>query len=102
MPSIGDLTDGITRAGFSDVETVTVVHAKRLRPEEVERGVRRDVADRYPFVDDDELDRGLQRMRAHWATHREAWIDERRFSFLIAAKSRRSQRVTSPRRRKEH
>ena len=101
MPSMSDLTDGMTRAGFGNVETETVVHAKRLRPEEVERGLRRDVAHRYPFVEDDELDRGLQRMRQHWAAHRDEWIDERRFSFVIAAKTRSPQRVTAPRRREE-
>jgi ubiquinone/menaquinone biosynthesis C-methylase UbiE len=88
MPSINDLTDRITRAGFGNPDTETVVHAKRLHPDEVERSLRRDVADRYPFVDDDELDRGLQRMRAHWAARRDDWIDERRFSFLIAGKPR--------------
>ena len=86
MPSINDLTDRITRAGFGNVATETVVHAKRLQPEELEQNLRRDVADRYPFVDDDELDRGLQRMRAHWTARRNDWIDKRRFSFLIAAK----------------
>jgi SAM-dependent methyltransferase len=86
MPSMSDLTDRMTRAGFTNIETETVVHAKRLQPEEIERNLRRDVDDRYPFVDDDELDRGLQRMRALWATRRDDWIDERRLSFLIAAK----------------
>ena len=86
MPSISDLTERVTRAGLSNVDGETVVHAKRLQPKQVERRLRRDVADRYPFVDDDELDRGLQRMRAHWTARRDDWIDERRFSFLIAAK----------------
>jgi ubiquinone/menaquinone biosynthesis C-methylase UbiE len=86
MPSMSDLTDRVTRAGLSNVDTETVVHAKRLQPEEVERRLRRDVADRYPFVDDDELDRGLRRMRGHGTARRDDWIDERRFSFLIAAK----------------
>lgn len=88
MPSISELTDRITRAGFRDVETESVVRAKRLEPDQVERSLRRDVADRYPFVDDDELHRGLQRMRADWAARRSDWIDERRFSFLIAANPR--------------
>ena len=101
MLSINDLTDRITRAGFSNVDAETVVHAKRLQPEEVERKLRRDVADRYPFVDDDELDRGLQHMRAHWTARRDDWIDQRRFSFLIAAKPRGSHRVPVPRRREE-
>jgi ubiquinone/menaquinone biosynthesis C-methylase UbiE len=93
MPSINDLTDCITRAGFGNIDTENVVHAKRLQPEEVERSFRRDVADRYPFVDDKELDRGLQRMRAHSTARRDDWIAERSFSFLIAEKPRDSHRV---------
>jgi len=86
MPSIRELTERITRGGFSNVDTEDVIHAKRLEPEQVERSLRRDVADRYPFVDDDELDRGVRDMRADWATRTGEWIDERRFSFLFAVK----------------
>ena len=86
MPSITELSNRIAQAGFSDIGSQTVVREKRLDPEQVERSLRRDVADRYPFVDDDELRGGVQRMRAHWATGPDALIDERRFSFLIAVK----------------
>jgi hypothetical protein len=88
MPSIVELTDRIRRAGFRDVESETVVHAKRLEPDQVERSLRRDVADRYPFVDDEELQSGLQRMRADCAARRDDWIDTRRFTFLTAVKPR--------------
>jgi ubiquinone/menaquinone biosynthesis C-methylase UbiE len=87
MPSTIEVTDHITEAGFSEIDTETVVHTKRLEPDQVERHLRRDVADRYPFVDDDELRHGLARMRAHWVTRRDNWIDERRFLVLTAVKS---------------
>jgi SAM-dependent methyltransferase len=93
MPSISELTDRIRRAGFRDVETETVVHAKRLEPDDVERSLRRDVADRYPFVDEEELRRGLQLMRADWTARRDDWIDTRRFTFVTAVKPRGSLRV---------
>jgi SAM-dependent methyltransferase len=93
MPSTAELTDRITRAGFRDIGTETVVPVKRLELHELQRSVRRDVADRYPFVDYDELDRGLERMRAHWATRRDDWIDDRRFTFLTGVKPRGSPRV---------
>jgi SAM-dependent methyltransferase len=86
MPSTAELTDRITGAGFRDIDTQTVVCVKRLELHKLERSVRRDVADRYPFVDDDELQSGLQRMRTHWATRRDDWIDHRRFMFLTANK----------------
>jgi len=85
MPSIIELTDHITEAGFSEIDTETVVHAKRLQPDQVERRLRRDVADRYPFVNGDELRSGLARMRAQWATRRDNWIDERRFLLVTGA-----------------
>jgi ubiquinone/menaquinone biosynthesis C-methylase UbiE len=90
MPSTAELTDRITHAGFHDVDTQTVVRAKRLKPDEVEGSLRRDVADRYPFVDDEELRQGLQRMRTHWATRRDDWFDHRRFTFLTGVKPRGS------------
>jgi ubiquinone/menaquinone biosynthesis C-methylase UbiE len=86
MPSIPELTDALTRAGFSEIETTTIVREKRLQPEQVERSLRRDIADRYPFLDDDELARGLKRMREHWTTRRDDYVDERTFSILTASK----------------
>ncbi len=88
MPSIAELTDGITRAGFSEIGTDTIVRTKQLQPEQVERGLRRDVADRYPFLDDDELARGVKRMREQWATRRDDCVDERTFSILTAVNRR--------------
>jgi SAM-dependent methyltransferase len=84
MPSIAELTDGITRAGFSEIGTDTIVRTKQLQPEQLEPSLRRDVADRYPFLDDDELARGLKRMREHWATRRGDCVDEKTFSILTA------------------
>jgi ubiquinone/menaquinone biosynthesis C-methylase UbiE len=86
MPPIRELTELLVRAGFSEVATETVVHRKQLELDEVERAFGRDVADRYPFLDEDEFDRGITRMRAHWAARHGDWVDARRFCFVIGAK----------------
>jgi hypothetical protein len=48
---------------------------------------RRDFADRYPFLSQDELDLGLTTMREHWATHQGECVDDRESTFVIAGKA---------------
>jgi len=93
MPPIPELIGLLRRVGFPDVGIETVVRRVRLKSDEVERAFRRDVEDRYPFLDAAELEDGISRMRAHWADRPDDSTDTRSFTFLIAAKP---SRATSP------
>jgi hypothetical protein len=52
----------------------------------MEQRVRRDVADRFPFVGGAELAHGMRLMREDWATRPGGWIDERTFTLIVAVK----------------
>src|SRR5262249_19008745 len=65
MPPIDELVELLASVGFGSVITETVVHRKELVLEDAERLFRRELADRYPFVDAAERDQGFARMRAH-------------------------------------
>jgi SAM-dependent methyltransferase len=89
MPSIRELRDLLAHVGFSELATETVVRRKQLQLDRIEQAIRGDVADRFPFVDDDELARGMRLLREHWAVRRGDWIDERAFTFIVAVKPSR-------------
>jgi ubiquinone/menaquinone biosynthesis C-methylase UbiE len=86
MPPIGQLRELLADVGFAEIATETVVRHARLDLGDVERAFRIDVADRYPFLSQDELDRGLTNMREHWATHKGECVDDRESTFVIAEK----------------
>jgi SAM-dependent methyltransferase len=85
LPSISELADLMARVGFSELAVETVVRRKHLRLNEMLETVRRDVADRYPFVDDAEVARGAALMRQDARRH-DDWIDERAFTIMVAAR----------------
>jgi ubiquinone/menaquinone biosynthesis C-methylase UbiE len=87
MPRIHHLTEMLRGVGFVDVVTKTVVRHTRLELDDVERALRIEVADRYPFLDQDEFDRGLVQMREHWARNQGVCVDARESTFVIAAKA---------------
>jgi ubiquinone/menaquinone biosynthesis C-methylase UbiE len=86
MPPIRHLIELLRGAGFAEVVTEAVVRHTRLELDDVERALRIEVADRYPFLDQDELDRGLVQMREHWARNQGVCVDARESTFVIAAK----------------
>jgi hypothetical protein len=86
MPAIQELVDVLASVGFRGVATETIVHHKELALDDTERAFRRDLVDRYPFVDTDERDNGFARMRAHWATQPHGCVDAREVTFVIASK----------------
>jgi ubiquinone/menaquinone biosynthesis C-methylase UbiE len=86
MPPIRQLQELLADVGFAEIATETVVRHTRLDLGDVERAFRIDVADRYPFLGQDELNRGLTNMRKHWATHKDDCIDNRESTFVIAEK----------------
>jgi hypothetical protein len=71
---------------FAEIATETIMRRTRLDLGDVERAFRIDVADRYPFLDQDEVDRGLTNMREHWATHKDDCVDNRESTLVIAEK----------------
>jgi SAM-dependent methyltransferase len=87
MPPIDELVELMASVGFGGIATETVVHHKELALDDTERAFRRDLVDRYPFVDIDEQDDGFARMRAHWARQPHGCVDAREVTFLIASKS---------------
>jgi ubiquinone/menaquinone biosynthesis C-methylase UbiE len=89
MPSTSELTDLLAHVSFSELATETVVRRKQLQLDRIEQAIRRDVPDRFPFVDDAELSRGMRLLRAHWAVRRGDWTDERAFTFIVAVKPSR-------------
>jgi hypothetical protein len=88
MPPIPQLRELLADVGFAEITTETVVRHARLDLGDVEPAFRIDVADRYPFLGQDELDRGLTNMREHWATHKSDCVDDRESTFVIAKSPR--------------
>jgi ubiquinone/menaquinone biosynthesis C-methylase UbiE len=88
MPPIRQLRELLADVGFAEIATETVVRHIRLDLGDVERVFRIDVADRYPFLGQDELDRGLTNMREHCAIHKGDCADDRESTFVIAKSPR--------------
>ena len=85
MPPIAELTRLLARAGFSDVESEAVERARHVPLEDIEASFRTEVADRFPFLSPAELEDGLARLHAHWATEHGDLV-VRRYLFLGATK----------------
>jgi ubiquinone/menaquinone biosynthesis C-methylase UbiE len=85
MPPIRQLRELLADVGFAEIATEIVVRHVRLDLGDVERAFRIDVADRYPFLGQDELERGLTNMRERWA-HKDDCVDDRESTFVIAEK----------------
>ena len=84
MPPIRQLRELLADVGFAEIATETVVRRTQLNLGDVERALRIDVPDRYPFLGHDELERGLTNMREHWATHKDDCVDDRESTLVIA------------------
>jgi SAM-dependent methyltransferase len=77
MPSLEDLTAWIRAAGFERIQSRRVLRNKRLELDTVEAQVRR-----YPFLEKNELEDGLRRMRESW----DGRPDPRPVHFVVAEK----------------
>lgn len=86
MPPIDELVELFVGVGLVGTVTESVVHRKELALEDAERAFRRELADRYPFVESGEQDEGFARMRAHWSRQPDPCVDEREVTFVIASK----------------
>jgi SAM-dependent methyltransferase len=86
MPSLDELAEWASAAGFDRIRSHRVRRDKRLWLEEVEGSFRREAARRYPFLSQQELDEGMDRMRADWQRQGRRWIDPRPTQFIIATK----------------
>ncbi|HMF03843.1 MAG TPA: methyltransferase domain-containing protein [Acidimicrobiia bacterium] len=85
MPPIAELTRLLAQAGFSDVGSEAVERARHVPLEDIEASFRTEVADRFPFLSPAELEDGLARLHAHWATEHGDLV-VRRYLFLVATK----------------
>jgi SAM-dependent methyltransferase len=86
-PTIHELVELLAGVGLGDVATETVVRSTEITLADAERAFRRELVDRYPFVDSDEQDDGFARMRAHWATRADPCVEAREFTFVIASQA---------------
>jgi SAM-dependent methyltransferase len=86
MPSVDEVFGWARAAGFDPVHDRTVRRDKQLRLDEVEAHLRREVRCRYPFLDADELEEGLERMRAESRRSEEPWLDPRPTRFIVGEK----------------
>ena len=85
LPAIAAVEEWLACVGFEPAEARRVVRNKRLNLVDEERELLTEVRFRYPFVEADELDECLRRMRAD-AELQEEWIDPRPTYFLTASK----------------
>ena len=86
MPSLGELTDRAHAVGFERIHVRRVCRDKGLYLDEVEGSFRREAACRYRFLTQQDLDEGVQRMRADWQRAGHRWIDPRPTHFIVAGK----------------
>jgi hypothetical protein len=86
LPPIAALEGSLAEAGFELLETRRVLRNKRVDLAHGERQLLVEARCRYPFIDRDELDRGLRLMRAEAGLHRGDWIDPRPTYLLAASK----------------
>ena len=86
MPPIGAVEEWLRRAGFVDLEVTRCVRNARLDPETEEHAVRVEVAARYPMVSDEELARGIRRLREDAARADVGWTDPRPTTFVTATR----------------
>lgn len=84
LPQIEAVVGWLEAAGFVDVQVERHLRNKQLDLAEEERSLRAEVAGRYAFVSDPELEEGLRRMREAAEAAGERWIDPRP-AYLLAA-----------------
>lgn len=88
MPSIATLAEWLTDAGFEAINVECHVRNKMLNLDDEIASLRAEVAGRYSFVTEAELDEGVRRMRAEAARLGSPWIDLRP-TYVISAVKRR-------------
>lgn len=92
MPAVDTVERWLREAGFESVERQRHARNKPLELESEERELLVEVRSRYPFVDRDELDEGLRRMRADARAAGAGWVDPRPTWFLRATRPRAAPR----------
>lgn len=84
LPSLNAIFAWLAHAGFVDVEATRYLRNKQLTLAEQERELRTEVAHRYQFISDEELEAAVARMRSD--ADKGDWIDPRPTQILVASK----------------
>jgi len=84
LPPVEAITDWLVQAGFTLVSNERHLRNKRLALAEVERDLFTEARFRYAFLTSDEINAGVQRMRADAAQGE--WIDPRPTRLLVGIK----------------
>jgi ubiquinone/menaquinone biosynthesis C-methylase UbiE len=84
LPSLDTIFEWLEQAGFVALRAERHRRNKQLTLADQERELRTEVAHRYTFIRDEQLEAALARMRADAA--RGAWIDPRPAQIIVAAK----------------
>jgi ubiquinone/menaquinone biosynthesis C-methylase UbiE len=93
LPSLDAICGWLERAGFADLRVECHRRNKRLSLPEQERELRTEVAHRYTFIADEEVEEALARMRADAA--RGDWVDPRPAQIIVAFKPLRRPRAAT-------
>ena len=86
MPSIKDLTEMLSDAGFQRVESEVVLRNAHLKIDEIIESVESRSRPSFNANSDGELREGTAKMRKEWQATQGDWVDPRPVMFLIARK----------------
>lgn len=87
LPSIECVVGWLDAAGFDEVEVERHLRNEQLDLAQEERSLRAEVAGRYAFVTDAELEEGVRRLREAAAAAGERWTDPRPAYLLTGIRS---------------